>query len=72
MQISSCGLKPAGTAAAIMLTLMRLVLKEDHTGSVVLDSTQVFKQTNTSGEAIAYAGDVAWTDYTVQAYFNHD
>ncbi|GLX70984.1 right-handed parallel beta-helix repeat-containing protein [Paenibacillus glycanilyticus] len=37
------------------------------TWSVATDGTQVYKQTNTSGEANAYAGDSSWDNYAVQA-----
>lgn len=35
--------------------------------SVVTDGTKVFKQSGTTGEAMAYAGNTSWTNYTVQA-----
>jgi hypothetical protein len=35
--------------------------------SVVTDGTKVFKQTSTSGEAVVYAGNSTWTNYTVEA-----
>lgn len=35
--------------------------------SVTTDGTKVYKQTNSSGEALANAGDATWTDYSVQA-----
>jgi hypothetical protein len=35
--------------------------------AVVTDGTKVFKQSVTTGEALAYAGNTSWTNYTVQA-----
>jgi chitodextrinase len=37
------------------------------TWSVATDGTNVYSQTSTSGEAIAYAGNSTWTDYTYEA-----
>jgi hypothetical protein len=37
------------------------------TWGVAIDGTNVYSQTSTSGEAIAYAGTGAWTDYTYEA-----
>jgi hypothetical protein len=34
---------------------------------VVADGSQVYKQTAMSGEALAHAGNLSWTDYTVEA-----
>lgn len=35
--------------------------------SVVDDGTKVYKQSGTSGEALTYAGNTAWTNYSIQA-----
>jgi len=37
------------------------------TWSVAVDGTKVYAQTSTSGEAIAYAGNGAWSDYSYEA-----
>lgn len=37
------------------------------TWSVVTDGTKVYKQTSTSGEALTYAGNSTWTNYTVES-----
>lgn len=39
----------------------------DGSWSVVSDSTFVYKQTSTTGEALAVAGSTGWTNYTVSA-----
>jgi hypothetical protein len=37
------------------------------TWSITTDGTKVYKQSSTSGEAIAYAGSDTWTDYVYEA-----
>lgn len=37
------------------------------TWNVVTDGTKVYKQTNTTGEALSVAGDATWSNYTVEA-----
>lgn len=37
------------------------------TWSVVTDGTYVYKNTNTTGESLTYAGQSTWTNYTVEA-----
>jgi len=41
--------------------------KTGGTWSVISDGTKVFAQSTTSGDALASAGNVTWTDYTVEA-----